>query len=119
MISSMGSNSSPAVAAWPDGETLGEVVQPDPGGDRHADPQGGLGGLAWIRASSAGSVAWARMSNSKNTRIPADRALRNARLRAPANWTRPSGSPRKMVSPATAPSAMVWDQRNTPVWPSE
>jgi hypothetical protein len=40
--------------------------------------------------------------------MPADRALRNARLRWPASWTRPSGSPRKIVSPAMAPSRIVW-----------
>ena len=40
--------------------------------------------------------------------MPAERALRNARLRWLAKGIRPSGRPRKMVDPAMAASRIVW-----------
>src|SRR5438270_13218764 len=48
------------------------------------------------------------MSNSRNSRIPAERPFMKVFVGAALDRTRPMGRPRKMVNPATAPRRMVW-----------
>src|SRR6266699_446632 len=55
------------------------------------------------------------MSNSRNTRMPPETALRNALPRRPRARTRPSGRPTKMERPAMAPSRTVCEVDMTPL----
>src|SRR5581483_7214040 len=63
-------------------------------------------------ASSSGSVACSRMSNSRNTRMPAETPFRKHRSVRLWLRMRPTGSPRKIVTPAIAPRRTVWPVLN-------
>ena len=58
-------------------------------------------------ALSITSVPALMTSQKMNSRMPAENIVRKLRVRFDSPWTRPSGSPRKMVAPANAPSSVV------------
>src|SRR5258708_4656884 len=62
----------------------------------------------WPSAASSGSYAWTSTSQTRNSRIPMARALRNWRRPGRGARTRPTGSPIRMVTPAMKPRSRVW-----------
>src|SRR6058998_2956736 len=65
---------------------------------------------ALVTASFVGTHALASTSDIRKTRIPIESAFRNPFFRELTLWSRAIGRPRKMVSPAIAPSSRssVW-----------
>src|SRR6478735_601152 len=59
-------------------------------------------------AASTGSHAWVRMSHTKNSSTPTATPLSAAFRRTCGLRRRPTGSPRKMVTPAIAPKRAIW-----------
>ena len=84
-------------------DTYGNVVQVTgtKGGVRISDS------LEWVAPSS---TAAARTSQRRNSRIPVAIALKKAFNLTSTDCRRPSGSPRKIVAPATAPSRTIWPE---------
>ena len=64
---------------------------------------------AWMASTACSSfaVAFSRMSNSRNSSTPADAPFRNVRRVGDRFLARPTGSPIRIVAPATKPSRIV------------
>jgi len=63
--------------------------------------------VASASAASTGSTPLVRTSQKRKRRIPVAPAFSSERIRVDALRMRPSGSPRKTVKPAIAPSARI------------